>query len=231
MTRSDHHLLSGDGFGSTHRINLNRIRNETEETGAICGGLMITGPIPSVTPHFSDLENVLIDYISAAEYVVGCVAWLTNPNLMAALKRKSGIKLIVNQETYLEGELLDQVGHHRYLRRQYQTMPDLGFNDNMSLLTEWIDESHLQALQTPGAILAHGVSGSSSRMHNKFLIFLDSSYHPLGVWTGSYNMSINSNNCLENAVFLTDLWISRQYLVEFFMILKHSIPLSSIQIN
>jgi hypothetical protein len=220
MTRINH----SSNIRNIYAHDLNQIRKETDDTSAVCGGLMMLGPIPSVTPHFSDLENILSDYINSASYVLGCVAWLSNPNIIEALKRKSGIKIIINQESHFQEDLLRQTSHIQYIRRQYSTLKNLSkdmlFDD--CFLCKSIEPEYLKALEITGAVVSHGIAGCSSLMHNKFLIFLDQTFYPIGVWTGSYNMTMNSNKCLENAVYLTDIWVTRKYLQEFFMILKHS---------
>jgi hypothetical protein len=80
-------------------------------------------------------------------------------------------------------------------------------------------------------------SSASPKMHNKFLIFAkmiesedDDGYPvtaalPYGVWTGSYNLTKNSGNSLENAVYLTNPDIVMAYYQEWGQIMALSEPL------
>ena len=52
-------------------------------------------------------------------------------------------------------------------------------------------------------------------MHHKFLIFFDENLNPTGVWTGSYNLTNNSNKSLDNAIYLEDINIIKNYIYEF----------------
>ncbi|KQY66907.1 hypothetical protein ASD52_09685 [Ensifer sp. Root142] len=67
------------------------------------------------------------------------------------------------------------------------------------------------------------------RMHNKFLVFCDKdeegNYHPIEVWTGSYNMSKTATLGFENGVGIISTEIGKAYLSEFSDILLLSEPL------
>lgn len=66
------------------------------------------------------------------------------------------------------------------------------------------------------------------RMHNKFLVFCKAAvtndestyetYDPYAVWTGSFNLTRNASNSLENAVLIRDEEISTAFLEEFGLI-------------
>jgi len=58
-----------------------------------------------IAAHFQDLEGALIRYIAEADAVVGCVAWLTNLNVLRALASKFGVSIIVQKEEFLRPDL------------------------------------------------------------------------------------------------------------------------------
>jgi phosphatidylserine/phosphatidylglycerophosphate/cardiolipin synthase-like enzyme len=77
---------------------------------------------------------------------------------------------------------------------------------------------------------AHNSTKSAAfpRMHNKFLVFCraamadkepsNETYKPYAVWTGSFNLTYNASNSLENAILIRDEKISTAFLDEFGLI-------------
>lgn len=184
----------------------------------------------NIKPYFDDLEKCLIKYISESTYVVGCVAWLTNKNIIEALDNLSGAKIIVNKEEYLNNNM--QAGKkffYQCLRGKYNDIPDM-FDINCSCCSKSTDlcdnfkKNFGDLNKKAGAILTCGIVNNLSKMHHKFLIFLNKKFEPTGVWTGSYNLSQNSNFSLENALYITDPNVVMAYLTEFKSIYRFSEP-------
>jgi hypothetical protein len=77
---------------------------------------------------------------------------------------------------------------------------------------------------------AHNSTKSAAfpRKHNKFLVFCRTTavdaevsyetYEPYAVWTGSFNLTHNASNSLENAILIRDKRISTAFLDEFGLI-------------
>jgi hypothetical protein len=76
---------------------------------------------------------------------------------------------------------------------------------------------------------AHNSAKSAAfpRMHNKFLVFCRAAtvdeesydrFEPYAVWTGSFNLTYNASNSLENAILIRDEKISTAFLNEFGLI-------------
>lgn len=61
----------------------------------------------NVTVFFDDLESALINEIGNATAVFGCVAWLTNENILKALAARS-CSIIVEKEIYLRPDAIDK---------------------------------------------------------------------------------------------------------------------------
>lgn len=193
----------------------------------------------SIYPYFDRLEEHLIAYIEKSSYVIGCVAWLTNNNIINALEDKKGIKIIINKEEYISSKMESgQKFYYKCLRGKYNDLPDL-FQTNCSccqnqmmkcpkfidLLGQIFDhENTNNNLCKNGAILTCGIVNNLSKMHHKFLIFFDDTMCPMGVWTGSYNLSKTSNFSLENALYITDPKIITEYIKEFIAIFSYSEP-------
>ena len=112
------------------------------------------------------------------------------------------------------------------LRSNYNQIDDLFQLQCPKCHINWIECTHCttilptvqKELKMPTdneSIICCGIVNSTYRMHHKFLILFDEKFKPKGVWTGSYNLSENSNRCLENAIYLTDHEIIKAYLNEF----------------
>lgn len=180
----------------------------------------------NIIPYFDDIEIHLLKYINESTYIIGCVAWLTNENIIDAIIKKEGCKLIVNKEEYLSSKL-----HHRNnryccnLRNKYDNIKDLceiKIDKSNPIYNNLIEP--LINTNKKGAILTCGIVNNKCKLHHKFIIFYDKSLNPIGVWTGSYNLSVNSNYSLENVIFIKDEYVINEYLKEFIMISKKSEP-------
>ena len=190
----------------------------------------------SINVFFDNLQKILIEYINKATYIIGCIAWMTNDDILHALREKKGIKIIVNKEDFLKGESdIGQKPFYCSMRAIYEELPNLSNaicplckpeKNNIKHLHEC---GHLSSIfhlsnvaKDDNAIMTFGIVNSFSKMHHKFLLFFDDKMNSMGIWTGSYNLSNNANNNLENAVYICDNKIFQKYLSEFALIYKYS---------
>lgn len=210
----------------------------------------------TVTAYFDQLEATIIKYIDASQYVIGCAAWLTNHNIIEALTKIKGVKIVINKEEYLNSKIITSNNFfYTKLREKYDNISDMfGLpceccNTNVGTETIHVRAckskcacthnapivrlnscstftkfSNGQIRQKPGAILTCGIVNSPSKMHHKFLIFFDDKFETLGVWTGSYNFSSNSNSCIENGLYIRDKGTIQSYIDEFFLIYEFAEP-------
>lgn len=205
-----------------NHLNLNKLRPKEElkeESRSILLGCLTISPRinspkdqedhqvwrESVIVYFQEIEQHLLKHIQSADYIIGCVAWLTNENILSALSQKKGVKIIVNKEDFLSSQTSSYT-NKQLIQNWYPKIPSFNFSES--------------CLGT--AILTFGIANHPSRLHHKFLIFYNSELQPQGVWTGSYNFTRNSNFSLENAIYLEDSNIIQQYIQEFHFILQHS---------
>jgi hypothetical protein len=186
-----------------------------------------------INVFFDSIEKRLISYINSASYVIGCTAWFTNKNILEALKNKLGVKIIVNKEEYLSS-LLDRGKYSFYvdLRATYNKIPDL-FSEDFMKTENLTDAQTVQSFKKifgeirqedhqKGSILTYGTINIKPKLHHKFLVFFDKEMKPMGVWTGSYNFTENSNFSLENALYITISSIVDKYIKEFLTVFPHS---------
>ena len=195
-----------------------------------------------VTAMFGNLEASLCELIANADFVVGCVAWLTNRSVLHSLaKPRDGVQLVVQKEDWLRP---DSTGSRREswkagLRELYDDLEcrmdrySLSSMFGMPLLsTGWdVDE---QAVRCAGN---HNSARDPAfpRMHHKFFVFcdvaVDGEYQmpcgvtPRSVWTGSFNPTANGTRSRENAVLIESVELATAYAREWFQVYAISEPL------
>lgn len=150
--------------------------------------------------YFSDLANILIGYIGKARYVYGCVAWLTHPDIISALRQKQCL-IIVNKEDWEEPGRVRSFEAYGSLRPMDAKRLDLRLESS---------DSAIRCLD---------------RLHHKFLI-LEREDGVRAVWSGSFNLTQNACNSLENAMFMREDHIIDAYLQEFIRLYRVSEKLS-----
>lgn len=226
--------------------NLNRWIIEDHETG---GGRPFVDYSMSTNARvdvcFRGLEDKVVSLIQSHTLVVGCVAWLTNPRILKALSEvRDGVSLIVQKEDFLRPDESDESDDWASaIRRMYNALP---YPPERHLWREIGDLSYatdpsLGPVRCAGEKI-YGVK-NCSQMHNKFLVFCDSSiiideknivyyehpvywnYQPKVVWTGSFNFTQRAIQSLENAVILHDEEIAEAYFSEWAQIMALSEPL------
>lgn len=194
--------------------------------------------------YFKDLYRHLIRHIQQADIVVGCVAWLTHPDILDALAEKEGVALIVQKEDFLRPDKNSTRGWKADLHRRYAALPStLTRQDSALAETRLWDMSYCDDPTIP-AVRCVGIHNADKapaipRAHHKFVVFCrsvplnpteeweeDKTYVPYAVWTGSFNFTVNSMSSFENAVVLSDPKIVRAYFCEFGQVAALSEPLN-----
>ena len=180
----------------------------------------------TVTVHTRDIRARLIDFINSSASVLGCVAWVRDPDILAALAAKDNAAIIVQKETMLRNDA--------NLRRRLKALSN---NWRLSSMPE-----PLRLLGPDGSIAGCRCVGQhigkanpgAPRMHHKFLV--DVEFNPRGrtdatrwsprrVWTGSFNFSRNADASLENAVEIADAGVAAAYFEEWMKVMAVSEPL------
>jgi hypothetical protein len=181
--------------------------------------------------YFRNLEDRLIQHVREADMIVGCVAWLSNENLLKALSRvKHGVALVVQKEDFLRPDLGADSSWKRKLHTLYGALKAV---DRAPI--EWPGLiRNLSMAGGPDIDPVRCVGGYNRerrpafpRMHNKFLVFCQPEFcpergipptfspKPYAVWTGSFNLTHNAAVSLENALFITDRLIVEAYYREW----------------
>ena len=76
---------------------------------------------------FRDVKERLIQEITNADIIVGCVAWLTCSEILDALATvKNGVSIIVQKEDMLRPDLGTKRGFENALRKKYESLNSIG---------------------------------------------------------------------------------------------------------
>lgn len=192
-----------------------------------------------VQVFFRDIESELISHIEKAELVVGCVAWLTNPQILTALSKvKEGVAIVVQKEDFLRPDINNNNSWKKDLRKMYNRLPEvpcrLWWEESLISSLSFAHDPFIQPVRCVGNHNRDKVP-AFPRMHNKFLVFckctVDEEYpkldvRPYQVWTGSFNFTKTAGKSLENAVVISDTNIVNAYFQEWEQIEAMSEPLN-----
>lgn len=193
----------------------------------------------SVDVIFTELESRLVAEIERSDAVIGCMAWLTNERVLAALAQRRFVQILVQKEDFLRPD--GSSWSRNKLHQLYAALPAssrfIGGIGQRGYSTSTDD--------TLGPVRCIGTCGPRGpaipRMHHKFMVlcdFVELDYgHTIGgpwqetgiiprrVWTGSFNATWNGTRSLENAVVLHDPEVARLYADEWGTLLGLSEPL------
>lgn len=178
-----------------------------EKTFLFVNKHIFNSPDIDVTLFFENITEELIIKLKKANAVIGCVAWLTNDKILKTLSEiKNGASIILQKESFIKE------------------------NNKCQELYKKIKPLHSKDYKYDCAIRCCGHNNSDRkiacpRMHNKFLVFGDiknKQFTPYAVWTGSFNLTDNAVNSLENALYINNINVATYYFEEWKRILSIS---------
>jgi hypothetical protein len=187
-----------------------------------------------ISVFFKNLDKTLINLISEADFVFGCVAWLTHSEVLKALAQKQ-TAIVVQKEDFLRPDMTLPNSPYTSLRALYGNLKCrlnryclLGIANSLSVC----GDPSVAPIRCVGS---HNSEKKVAwpRAHHKFLIFAKieerSPGHdviqPYAVWTGSFNITNNATMSFENAVLIRDPNIVEAFASEFGQIFALSEPL------
>lgn len=172
----------------------------------------------------------LIEEIVKYPIIIGCVAWLTDRDVLAALATRDGVSIIVQKEDFLRP---DKNGSASEIRRMYEKIKPVWRAEIEN--TAMYSSSSCDELCGVRCAGNHNSNRSPAfpRMHNKFLVFCEAgtgsvgieTHSPKKVWTGSYNISDNATRSWENVVLIESVRVAKAYAAEYGQIFGLSEPL------
>jgi phosphatidylserine/phosphatidylglycerophosphate/cardiolipin synthase-like enzyme len=239
----DYSTYARKGYEHTGERNLHAVHAEE------CDGTTSHPPTTTdgdITVLFEGQRESLLKLIDRSHTIVGCVAWLTDFSILAALRNKR-VCIIVQKEDFLRPDLdtgpLHIREHNKRLREAYEAILR-GINRHaLSAPFSVCGEDDNEP-----AILCAGLASprdkkTHPRMHHKFLLFdwngasdcggefgeeCDPGYgriQPNAVFTGSYNITKNAQLSFENSLIIERPSIVDKYMQEFEHIFGISEPL------
>ena len=202
-----------------------------EYLGVVCDNNFTKGNIHII---FNNIKNELLKIIPRFNYILGCVAWVTDFDILDALANVKSAQLIINKEDFLRPEVRGSSNFKRILREKYNKITNhLDRYQHHYKLTEM---SYCTDPSIEG-VRCVGVKGDSysPRMHNKFLVFGEQKYstpqdpygvfYPHSVWTGSFNLTKMASNSFENVLYIEDEVVANMYYRQYCEIASLSEPL------
>jgi hypothetical protein len=212
-------------------INLNNSTPETDGNYSAAFRNNSTETL-EISVFFRDIQKCLLTQIKEADAVFGCVAWLTDFQVIEALSHKKLVSIIVQKEDFLRPDLgEDPTGWKQKLRVGYDSIPKMASRDQFDNILRYISTNSDLAIDPIRCVGNHNKDKTPAfpRMHNKFLIFAkvndNASVVPYSIWTGSFNLTKNAGVSLENAVIIKKQEIVNAYVQEFGQICALSEPL------
>lgn len=125
--------------------------------------------------YFKNLEKHLIDHIKDSEVVLGCVAWLTNEQILKVLAQKRGVSIIVQKEDFLRPDIASENNWTSRLRQWYNALPKtLDRRDFDTTVLGSMDDREIDQLIDPVRCVGNYNASRQSafpRSHHKFVLF------------------------------------------------------------
>ncbi|NEP78688.1 MAG: hypothetical protein F6K39_11185 [Okeania sp. SIO3B3] len=201
-----------------------------------------------ISVYFRNLQEKLIEKINQYSVIVGCVAWLTNEDVLKALATREKVSIIIQKEDFLRPDTGDWSSKKQ--KRLYGNLPP-GPSKSGEYWGDLLQSLNISSTWDSEPIRWAGnfnteKSPAFPRMHNKFLVFCEFELVerlipinddeadlekelkivPKAVWTGSFNITKNGTMSLENSVYIVDTKISKAYYDEwqYIFALSESIP-------
>jgi hypothetical protein len=171
----------------------------------------------SIEVLFRHQERRLLELITEFQDggIFGCIAWLTSFPVLKALGECKNVSIMVQKEDFLRPDLNTQNFPawktdlwHLYHDiscdiERHQFLPPMG---NLSVAHDPV----VDGIRCIGNYNADK-RPAFPRAHHKFLVFCkvlsddySSTYTPVGLWTGSFNITKNSTQSFENALYFAD---------------------------
>jgi len=137
----------------------------------------------------SRIKAAVIRMVNKPEtcFVVGCIAWLSNKDILKAMAQKKGCCIVCTKDRLTKG-IRNQTAY-----------------------------AAIKPAYPGGTIrvVGEGRGWCKSLMHHKFLCGLNATGTPIWVTNGSFNMTENATTNLENLMVMEDPDIARCYFDEF----------------
>lgn len=171
-----------------------------------------------VTALFGNLSKECVSFVTGADGVVGCMAWLTDSAVITALATVPTVSLLVHQDLPVVTRPQTRLAYGRLTCDAVEMK---------KVLRSLVRFNPMGYPEHPVYSVGTGVTRpgtSTPQLHHKFLVRLErgeKTLEPVAVWTGSFNATVTGGRNLENAVIIRDEVIARRYATEWAWTLGH----------
>jgi len=197
--------------------------------------------VDNIDIYFKDIKNHLLNFINSYKCIVGCIAWLTDFDILDALSEKDVVSIVVQKEDFLRPDMnikwsMSYRDWALKLREKYENLPMRADRYDFPIVGRYsvCSSPELQPVRCVGNYNSEK-KPAFPRMHNKFIIgghmrtYEDLSgcqFEAESVWNGSFNFTYNARNSFENAQWIRDRSVAGIYYDEWAQIMLLSEPLN-----
>src|SRR5262245_10443227 len=124
--------------------------------------------VGEIEVHFRGLNEQLCRLINEADYVFGCVAWLTDDDILDRLATKDGVSIVVQKEDFLRPEEGARADWQKAMHAKYAAIEGVdrfSFSGGLARELSTCHDTNVAAIRCMGP---RNQGRSSARMHNKF---------------------------------------------------------------
>lgn len=180
------------------------------------------------------IEAFVISKIKEYDAVCGCVAWLTNKNIINELSKKKNCQLLVQKEDFLRPD--NNVKTKPQYWKLYKKIKGIEYKEHFGLSFDFCACEPIEGVRCVGTY--NKSTRTYEKMHHKFIVlyeeteqmveFGENEYYPRAyfipkaVITGSFNYTDNGTNSLENVIYIKDEDVARFYHNEYYHVLMLS---------
>lgn len=175
---------------------------------------------------FRNHKQILLEKIKNYNLILGCVAWVTDLDILKALSLIKNVCLVIQKEDFLRSDYNDyKKDWANILKKHYNDLKcELGTYDMLGLFKK-LNVCNNFKIEPIRSVGNYNNSNNiiSPKMHNKFLIFgnnikteeKENNISFDSIWTGSYNLTETSYNSLENSLIIKHKETVEAYYNEF----------------
>jgi hypothetical protein len=235
-----------------HNINFNELEIPHPDTNwCRIADMPVVSRNAQLKVYFQGIKQVLRQRIERADLIVGCIAWLTDGDVIRSLWHpRHGVAIVVQKEEYLDPEWARSDADARRAARLRQLYSSLkmplrpaDFGGLLAKGPYFGYPDRLEPIRCAG-YFPGDARGPVPRMHHKFLVFCDvisrtgpedpaagdptpPEIRPAEVWVGSFNLTPNAARSLEDVVAIVDPRIATCFYDEWMQIEAMYQPLPS----
>ncbi len=166
---------------------------------------------------FRNQKQELLKKIRSSHCVLGCVAWLTDFEILEALSTVQTVAIVVQKEDFLRPDVGAPSDWKTSLRIAYSMLKNNTERYNWPGLMGSLSVGGDPTVNAVSCVGNHNRDKVPAfpRMHNKFLVFGESLNKLTAVWTGSFNLTKNASLSLENSLLINNSHVAEAFYNEF----------------